>query len=166
MAIRSFHFSGCLADTLVGADGVNAGDFFSGHFAFDPRAKPTSTTPTSATYPLASFAAGIPHARLAPFDSTLRVSTDPQDPSILVYGQSPFELHVGVLFRGPSGVVPDTSVPETIDLSKFLFENFTICDVQNALFAFDQGTLPPPAARVFIRGKVSCITVATAIPSV
>ena len=166
MAIVSFHFSGRLAATLVGAGGIAAGDFFSGHFAFDPKAKPTDSTPTSATYPLLSFAAGVPHARLAPFNLTIRVSTEAQDPSIQVYGESPFNLHVGVLFRGPSGVLPNTNLPAAIDLSKFLIENFTICDVKSALFGFDQGTLPPPAAKVFLRGKVSCITVASAIPSV
>jgi hypothetical protein len=166
MAIVSFHFSGRLAATLVGANGIKAGDFFSGHFAFDSTAKPTNTTPTSATYPLLSFAAGVPHARLAPFNPTIRISTDPQDPSIQVYGETPFELHVGALFRGPSGVLPNTNLPDKIDLSKFLIENFTICDVKSALFGSDQGTLPPPTARVFLRGKISCIAVASAIPSV
>ena len=166
MTIVSFHFSGRLRATLVGASGVAAGDFFSGHFAFDPKAGPTDSTSTSATYPLQSFVAGAPHARLAPFNLTIRVSTDPQDPSIQVYGESPFNLHVSVLFRGPSGVLPNTNLPDKIDLSKFLIENFTICDVKSALFGVDQGTLPPPAAKVFLRGKVSCITVANATPSV
>jgi hypothetical protein len=166
MAIVSFHFSGRLAGTLAGASGIKAGDFFSGHFAFDSTAKPTGTTSTSATYPLASFAAGAPHVRLAPFDLSIRVSTDPQDPSIQVYGESPFELHVGVLFRGPSGVLPNTNLPDKIDLSKFLIENITICDVKSALFGADQATLPPPGAKVFLRGKISCITVASGIPSV
>ena len=165
-AVTSFHFSGQLAATLVGANGIAAGDFFSGHFAFDPKAKPLSTTANSATYPLLSFAAGVPHVRLAPFEPTLRVSTDPQDPSIQIYGASPFGLHVGVLFRGPTGVLADTSLPTKIDLSKFLIENFTICDVISALFGANQGPLPPPAAKVFLRGKVGCISVAHAIPSV
>lgn len=164
--VTSFHFSGRLAATLVGATGIAPGDFFSGHFAFDPKAKPLSTTPSSATYPLLSFAAGVPHVRLAPFNPTLRVSTDPQDPSIQIYGESPFGLHVGVLFRGPTGVVADTALPTTIDLSKFLIENFTICDIKSALFGADQGTLPPPAAKIFLRGKMACISVANAIPSV
>ena len=162
----SFHFSGRLADKLVGASGIKTGDFFSGHFAFDPRAKPTSTTANSATYPLLAFAAGVPHARLAPHSLSLRVSTDPQDPSIQVYGESPFNLHVGLLFRGPSGVLANTNLPDKIDLTKFLIENFTICDLQNALFGFDQTQNPPPQVKVFIRGKVYCITSARAIPSV
>lgn len=164
--VTSFHFSGRLAATLVGAGGVAAGDFLSGHFAFDPSANPISTAASSATYPLLSFAAGVPHVRLAPFKRTLHVSTDPQDPSIQIYGELPFGLHVGVLFRGPTGVVADTSLPTKIDLSKFLIENFTICDIKSALFGADQGTLPPPAAKVFLRGKVGCIGVANAIPSV
>jgi len=161
----SFHFSGRLAATLVAAGGIAVGDFFSGHFAFDPKATPLATTPTSATYPLLSFA-GVPHARLAPFKPTLHVSTDPQDPSIQVYGESPFGLHVGVLFRGPSGVIADTKLPTKIELSKFLIENFTICDIKSALFGADQGNLPPPTAKVFLPGKVGCIGVASAIPSV
>ena len=66
---RSFHFSGDLGATLVGAGGISVGDFFSGHFAFDPRQAATATTPTSATYPLLSFAAGVPYTRLSPFQS-------------------------------------------------------------------------------------------------
>jgi hypothetical protein len=163
---RSFHFSGHLNATLVGAAGVAVGDFFSGHFAFDPRARPTATTSTSATYPLLSFAAGVPHARLLPFKPSIRVSTDPHDPSIAVHGDCPFNLHVGVLLRGPTGVLADIHLPASIDLTRFLIENFTISDVESALFGFDQTGTPPPTARVFLRGKLTCISVATGIPSV
>lgn len=166
MAIRSFHFSGALGATLVGATGIAVGDFFTGHFAFDPAAAPTTTTPSSAKYPLVSFAAGVPHARLAPGNISIEVSTDPQDPSIKVYGEMPFGLHIGVLFRGPSGVLTGTGLPARISLGRFLIENFTICDIQSALFGSDQTGLPPPAARVFLRGKVAAISVATGIPTV
>lgn len=163
---RSFHFSGDLGATLVGASGIVVGDFFSGHFAFDPRQAPTTTTPTSATYPLLSFAVGVPYARLTPFNLSIQISTDPQDPSIKVYGESPFGLHVGVLFRGPTGVLPNTALPESIDLQKFLIENFTVSDVKGALFASVQTGMPPPGAKVFLRGKLACINVATGIPTV
>jgi hypothetical protein len=163
---RSFHFSGDLGTTLVGASGIAVGDFFSGHFAFDPRQAPTATTPTSATYPLLSFTVGVPYARLAPFNLSIQISTDPQDPSIKVYGESPFGLHVGVLFRGPTGVLTNTALPTSINLQKFLIENFTISDVKGALFGFDQTGTPPPGAKVFLRGKLACINVATGIPTV
>ena len=164
--IQSFHFSGDLAAMFVGANGIAVGDFFSGHFAFAPLQKPTETTPTSATYPLLSFAVGIPYTRLAPFNLSIQISTDPQDPSIKVYGESPFGLHVGVLFRGPTGVLTNTALPTSIDLQKFLIENLTISDVQGALFGYAQTGTPPPGAKVFLRGKLACINVATGIPTV
>ena len=164
--IRSFHFSGDLGAMLVGANGIAVGDFFSGHFAFAPLQKPTETTPTSATYPLLSFAVGVPYTRLAPFNLSIQISTDPQDPSIKVYGESPFGLHVGVLFRGPTGVLTNTALPTSIDLQKFLIENLTISDVQGALFGYAQTGTPPPGAKVFLRGKLACINVATGIPTV
>ena len=142
------------------------GDFFSGHFAFDPHQAPTVTTPITATYALLSFAVGIPSARLAPFHLSIQISTDAQDPSIKVYGESPFGLHVGVLFRGPSGIVTSTDLPTSINLQKFLIKNFTISDVRGALFGYDQTGVPPPGAKVFLRGKLACINVATGIPSV
>jgi hypothetical protein len=151
---------------LVGANGIVVGDFFSGHFAFNPLQTPTTTTPTSATYPLLSFAVGVPYARLAPLNLSIEISTDPQDPSIKVYGESPFGLHVGVLFRGPSGVLANTALPASIKLQKFLIENFTISDVKGALFGYDQTGTPPPGAKVFLRGKLACINVATGIPTV
>lgn len=163
---RSFHFSGDLGAMLVGANGIAVGDFFSGHFAFDPFQTPTATTPTSATYPLLSFAVGIPHARLTPCNLSMQISTDPQDPSIKVYGESPFGLHVGVLFRGPTGVLVNTALPTSINLQKFLMENVTICDVKGALFGYDQTGMPPPGAKVFLRGKLACMNVATGIPTV
>jgi len=163
---RSFHFSGDLGGILVGAGGIAMGDFFSGHFAFDPRQASTATTPISATYVLLSFAVGVPSARLAPFNLSIQISTDPQDPSIKVYGESPFGLHVGVLFRGPSGIVTSTNLPTSIILQKFLIENFTVSDVKAALFGFDQTGTPPPGAKVFLRGKLACINAATGIPSV
>jgi hypothetical protein len=163
---RSFHFSGDLGAMLVGANGIVVGDFFSGHFAFNPLQTPTTTTPTSATYPLLSFAVGVPYARLAPLNLSIEISTDPQDPSIKVYGESPFGLHVGVLFRGPSGVLANTALPASIKLQKFLIENFTISDVKGALFGYDQTGTPPPGAKVFLRGKLACINVATGIPTV
>jgi len=163
---RSFHFSGDIGAMLVGAGGISVGDFFSGHFAFNPQAAATATTPISATYPLLSCAAGVPHARLLPFNLSITISTDPQDPSIKVYGESPFGLHLGVLFRGPTGVLPNTHLPVSIDLQKFLIKNFTVTDVKAALFGYDQTGTPPPGANVFLRGKVACINVATGIPSV
>lgn len=164
--IQSFHFSGDLGAMFVGANGIAVGDFFSGHFAFAPLQKPTETTPTSATYPLLSFAVGIPYTRLAPFNLSIQISTDPQDPSIKVYGESPFGLHVGVLFRGPTGVLTNTALPTSIDLQKFLIENLTISDVRGALFGYAQTGTPPPGAKVFLRGKLACINVATGIPTV
>jgi hypothetical protein len=163
---RSFHFSGDLGAMLVGANGIAVGDFFSGHFAFDPLQTPAATTPTSATYALLSFAVGVPYARLAPFNLSIQISTDPQDPSIKVYGESPFGLHVGVLFRGPTGILTNTALPASIDLRKFLIENLTISDVKGALFGYDQTGTPPPGAKVFLRGKLACINVATGVPTV
>ena len=166
MTIRSFHFAGALNAQLMGMNGVAVGDFFTGHFAFSLKAQPASTTPTSATYPLASFVAGVPFVRLQPYGLSMTLETDPQSPSIQVFGQLPFGLYMGVLFRGGVNVVPNTQLPTTIDLSKFVIENFTICDIQAALFGFDQTGTPPPAARIFARGKIGAITVATAVPSV
>jgi hypothetical protein len=51
-------------------------------------------------------------------------------------------------------------------LQKFLIENFTTSDVKGALFGFDQTGMPPPGAKVFLRGKLACMNVATGIPSV
>jgi hypothetical protein len=163
---RSFHFSGDVGATLIGAAGISVGDFFSGHFAFNPGEAATATTPVSATYPLLSFVAGVPHARLSPFSLSIEISTDPQDPSIKVYGELPFGLYVCVLFRGPTGVLANTNLPTSVNLQKFLIKNFTISDVKAALFGFDQTGTPPPNAKVFLRGKLACISVATGIPSV
>ena len=163
---RSFHFSGDLGAKIIGANGIAIGDFFSGHFAFAPSHAPTGTTPISATYPLLSFAVGIPYARLAPFNHSIQISTDPQDPSIKVYGESPFGLHIGVLLRGPSGIVTSTNLPTSINLQQFLIKNFTISDVNAALFGFDQTGTPPPGAKVFLRGKLASINLATGIPIV
>jgi hypothetical protein len=87
------------------------------------------------------------------------------DPSYAVYGESPFGLHVGVLLRGGSAAPTTTDLPTTLAVSGFLVKRFVISDDKSMLFGAVSG-LPPPSVKVFVHGELTCVSVATGLPSV
>ena len=176
MSIINNDYFGSFVDQLVGTNGlvgpggIHAGDPFSGTFSYDSSASPISTSPSSATYEANSFTVTLPNAMLLGTNQpTLRVSTDPQDPSIQVFGKLPCNLFMGLLLRGPGDVISNTSLPVHIKLSSFLIKHFTICDDESALFGYAQTPVPPPGAQVFLRGelnelnKVKCLSILTGL---
>src|SRR6266853_3394588 len=156
-AIKSVRFFGAFVNPLVGAQGINAGDPFSGTLSYDTSAAPISTSPVTATYQPMVFSVTFPNGMLTASHLTMRMSTDPQDPSIEVFGELPFNLFMGLLLRGPTGVIPNTNLPTHIALSNFLIKHFTLSDQKGPLFGFDQTPTPPPGAKVFLRGNLNAL---------
>jgi len=157
MPTAFFRFSGSFVSPLVGAQGIAAGSPFSGSFSYDLSAPATSTGPVWAMYQSKSFSLAFPNGTLSANQLSVRISTDPQDPSIQIYGELPFNLFMGVLLRGPTGVIASTGLPAHITLSQFLIKHFTLSDNKGPLFGFDQTPTPPPGAKVFLRGELTSL---------
>jgi len=156
-AIKSVKYFGSFVNPLIGAQGINAGDPFSGTFSYDTSAAPISASSVTATYQPISFNVTLPNGMLVANHISMRMSTDPQDPSIEIFGELPFNLFMGLLLRGPSGVIQNTNLPIHIVLSKFLIKHFTISDMKAVPFGYDQTPVPPLAAQVFMRGELNAL---------
>jgi len=160
-------FSGSFIAQILGsqglvAAGIQPGDQFSGVFSYDSSASPISITSTSKTYPVISFTLSLPNGMaMAANNLSIQVSTDPQDPSIEVLGTLPYHgAFMGILLRGPGGTtgpVTSTNLPVSMDVTKFLHKDLTVCDVMTPLFSFSRNPLPPGGATIFLRGTLSSI---------
>jgi hypothetical protein len=164
MSIINYEFAGLFVDQIVGSGGlvtpgaIHRDDPFAGTFSFDSSAAPIATSPTSATYETNSFTVTLPNSmQLGASQTSLTLSTDPQDPSIQVYGELPCNLFMGLLLRGPSGIISDTSPPGHIEFSNFIIKHFTVSDTKAALFGYSQTPAPPPGTQVFLRGELKSL---------
>ena|SRR5256885_8693447 len=179
MSLVTQEFLGSFVDVilasegLVGPAGIHAGDPFSGTFSYDSAAAPVSTTSIDATYPAHSFTVTLPNGmELGANELSIRVSTDPQDPSIEIFGKLPHNnTFMGILLRGPGGVTTSTDLPTSIVLSRFIHKDLTLCDVITPLFDYPRTPLPTGGATIFLRGhlttlqRVSCLSLALGLLS-
>jgi hypothetical protein len=166
MSLVTQEFLGSFVDQILGsaglvAAGIHAGDPFSGTFSYHSGASPISTTSTDATYPAHSFTVTLPNGmELGANELSIRVSKDPQDPSIEVFGKLPHNTFMGLLLRGPAGAagpVSSTSLPTNIVLSNFIHKDLTLCDVLTPLFSFSRTPLPPGGSTIFLRGHLTTL---------
>jgi hypothetical protein len=169
MSIVTQEFLGSFVAPIVGSEGavgvagVHAGDPFSGTFSYDTSAAPLSSTSTTAKYPAISFTVTLPDGKeLGANQVTIFVSTEDEDPSISVIGNVPhINAFMGILLRGPGGAtgpVQSTTLPTSLDVTKFIFKNFTLCDrIDPIIAAIQEPPLPPLGSPFYLRGHLSAI---------